>query len=559
MWLYNLFFSGEHVANAVMVIAIVSVLGLGLGRLRFGPLELGIAGPLFVGIVLGHFGFRMNHELLEFAREFGLILFVYAIGISVGPGFFSAFQTDGALLNSLALMIVALGALAAVALHFAAGIPLEVVAGLFSGATTNTPSLAAAQQMLTMLHVGPGQIAKTGLGYAVAYPFGIIGIMLTMGMLRMLFRVNVPAEAQSFTRARSGNRLPIERMSIEVRNRDVTRKPLSQLPALHNVSLGVIVSRVMHQGRQHVAVPNDTLEVGDVVLSTGPRPQLEKLRDLFGVEAAVGLQEIESPLRARSMLVSQRSIVGKQIADLHIRDLYGVTITRLNRAGVELTASAGVKLHFGDYITCVGEDDRLKQVEELVGNHTDELDHTQIIPIFIGIAAGVLIGSIPVYIRGMPAPVSLGLAGGPVVAAIVLARLGRIGPLRWNMPPDTIDTLRELGVSMFMACVGIYAGKSFVATVMNGDGLLWMGCAALITLIPLAVVGVIGRSVLKLNYLTLCGVLAGSMTDPPALAFANAIADSQAQSTAYAAVYPLTMALRILTPQIILGLLWHLS
>ncbi len=559
MWFSDLFFSGEHVGNAVMVIALVSVLGLSFGQIRFGPIQLGIAGPLFIGIALGHFGFKMNLDLLAFARDFGLILFVYAIGIRVGPGFFSAFKKDGALLNSFAFAIVALGALTAVIIHFAVGLPLEVVTGLFAGGTTNTPSLAAAQQMLTSLHAAPQQIATTGLGYAVAYPFGIIGILLTMGLLRMLFRVSVPSEAAKFTQARIGTHLPIERMSIEIRSLAVNGVALSEVPSLHNVSLGVIISRVMHEGVQHVAIPQDVFHVGDVVLCNGPRLQLEKLRDLLGVEAGMALHEIDSPLVSRDMLVSQNKVFGKHIADLHIRDLYGVTITRLNRAGIDLTPSPAVKLQFGDYLTCVGEEDRLKQVETLVGNQSSTLNHTQIIPIFIGIAFGVLLGSIPVYIPGVPAPLALGMAGGPVVSAIIFARIGTIGPLRWNMPPDTIDTLRELGVSMFMACVGIYAGKSFVATVMNGDGLLWMGCAALITFIPICVVGLVARSLFKVNYLTLCGVLAGSMTDPPALAFANSINPSQAQATAYAAVYPLTMCLRILTPQLILGVLWVIS
>jgi putative transport protein len=556
MWFHDLFFSGEHVANAVMVIAVVSVLGLAFGQIKFGPIQLGIAGPLFVGIALGHFGFKMNPELLAFAREFGLILFVYAIGIRVGPGFFSAFKKDGALLNGFAVAIVTLGALTAVAIHLVVGVPLQVVTGLLAGATTNTPSLAAAQQMLTTLHAAPEQVATTGLGYAVAYPFGIIGILLTMGLVRMLFRVNVPAEAAQFAAARSANHSPIERMSIEIRSPAVAGLRLSEVPSLHDVSMGVIVSRMMHDGRQHVAVPQDIFQVGDVVLCNGPRLQLKKLCDVLGVESGVKLHELDSPLVSRDMLVTHTKIFGKHIADLHIRDLYGVTITRLNRSGIDLTPSAHVRLQFGDYISCVGEEDRLKQVEAIVGNQGSALNHTQIIPIFIGIALGVLLGSIPVYIPGVPAPLSLGLAGGPVVVAIILARIGTLGPLRWNMPPDTIDTIRELGVSLFMACVGIYAGKSFVATVMNGDGILWMACAALITFIPICLVGLVARSVFKVNYLSLCGVLAGSMTDPPALAFANGLNASQAQATAYAAVYPLTMCLRILSPQIILGLLW---
>ncbi|MEA2738050.1 MAG: putative transport protein [Acetobacteraceae bacterium] len=556
MWFYNLFFSGAGTANAVMVIALVACIGLAFGEIKFGPVHLGIAGPLFIGLALGHFGFKMNMDILGFARDFGLVLFVYAIGIRVGPGFFSAFKRDGALLNMFAASIVILGALTAVAIHFVVGLPLEVITGLFAGATTNTPSLAAGQQMLVSLQAAPQQVASTGLAYAVAYPFGIIGILLTMGLIRMIFGVLVPREAENYSTARISNRQPSERMSIEIRSQAVEGVALPQVPGLRDVAMGVIVSRVMHDGSQHVAVPSDVFHIGDVLLCNGPRAQLEKLRDLLGIEAAVKLHEINSPVTSRDMLVTQTKIVGRHIADLHIRDLYGVTITRLNRAGIDLTPLPSAKLQFGDYLSCVGEEARLKQVESIIGNQASALNHTQIIPIFLAIALGVLLGSIPIFIPGVPAPLALGLAGGPVVVAIILARIGSIGPLRWNMPPDTIDTIREVGVSLFMACVGIYAGKSFVATVMNGDGLLWMACAAVITFVPIFVVGLIARGIFKVNYLTLCGVLAGSMTDPPALAFANGINPSQAQSVAYAAVYPLTMCLRILSPQIILGVLW---
>jgi putative transport protein len=539
-----------------MVIAVVSVAGLAFGEIKFGPVHLGIAGPLFVGLALGHFGFKMNMDILGFARDFGLVLFVYAIGIRVGPGFFSAFKKDGALLNCFAVCIVVMGALITVGIHYAVGLPLEVVTGLFSGGTTNTPSMAAAQQMLTSLHATSEQVAKPGLAYAVSYPFGIVGILLTMGLVRMMFKVNVPAEAAAFTSSRSPSRPPFERMSIEVQCKAVEGVALPEVPGLRDVAIGVIVSRMMHDGSQHVAMPTDVLHVGDVVLANGPRGQLEKLRDVLGVESKVPLHELDSPLASRDMLVTQTKIVGKHIADLHIRDLYGVTITRLNRAGIDLTPSSSAKLQFGDYISCVGEEVRLKQVEAIVGNQSNALGHTQIIPIFIGITLGVLLGSIPIYIPGVPLPLALGLAGGPVVVAIILSRIGSIGPLRWTMPPDTIDTVRELGISMFMACVGIFAGKTFVASVMNGDGLLWMGCATLITFLPICIVGIVGRAVFKVNYLTLCGVLAGSMTDPPALAFANGISPSQAQATSYAAVYPVTMCLRIIAPQIILALLW---
>ena len=553
MWIRDLLFSGEGTANAVMVIAVVSVFGLGLGQIKFGPVQLGIAGPLFVGLALGHFGFRMNMEVLGFARDFGLILFVYAIGIRVGPGFFSAFKKDGALLNAFAVSIVLLGALIAVGVHFVMGVPLDVITGLLAGATTNTPSLAAAQQTLATLHATADQVAAPGLAYAVAYPFGIIGLLLAMGLIRMVFRVSVPAEASLFDAA-SLHRPAIERMDIEIRSAALEGVVLPQVTGLRDVAMDVVVGWLVHDGAQHVALPSDVVHVGDTLLCNGPRRQLEKLRDLLGVESAQAMTA--SILASSDMLVTRTRIVGKHIADLHIRDLYGVTITRLNRSGVDLTPTAGVKLQFGDHLSCVGDSTRLQQVAVLVGNKASAMNHTQIIPIFIGIALGVLLGSVPLTIPGLPAPLSLGLAGGPVVVAIILSWIGTIGPLRWTMTPDAVDTVRELGVSLFMACVGIYAGKSFVATVMNGDGLLWMGCAALITIVPILVVGLVARGLFKVNYLTLCGVIAGSATDPPALSYANDIDPSQAQSIGYAAVYPVTMFLRILSPQIILGLLW---
>ncbi len=556
MWTDSLFFSGSGTANAIIVIAVVAVIGLAVGELTVGPVRLGIAGPLFVGLGLGHLGFRMNMDVLAFARDFGLVLFVYAIGIRVGPGFFLAFRKDGARLNLFAACIVGLGAFTAVAIHLVIGLPLEVVTGLFAGATTNTPSLAASQQMLSSLQVTPERVADSGLAYAVAYPFGIIGILLTMGGVRMAFSVGISAEADNFAAARTAEQQTIERMSIEIRSPAVEGLHLPQVPGLGGVAMGVIVSQVMHAGSRHVAIPSEILHVGDVLLCSGPRPQLEKLRDLLGTEADGNPHESEDKLTSRDMWVTQTRVVGKQIADLHIRDLYGATITRMNRSGIDLTPLPNVKLQFGDYISCVGDDARLTQVEEILGNQASAINHTQIIPIFLAIALGVLLGSIPITIPGVPAPLVLGLAGGPVIAAIILSRLGCIGPLRWNMTPDTIDTIREIGVSLFMVCVGISAGKSFIATVLNGDGVLWMGCAALITLIPLVLVSVVARGIFKMNYLTLCGLLAGSMTDPPALAFANRINPSQAQSVAYAAVYPLTMCLRILAPQIILGLLW---
>jgi putative transport protein len=556
-WLSSLLFSGHGVANGVFVLSLVAVLGLAVGEIKIGPVKLGIAGPLFVGIAFGHFGFQMEKPILEFAREFGLILFVYAIGITVGPGFFQSFKKDGALLNALAAGIVVMGGIITVLIYYWVGLPLEVVVGMFSGATTNTPSLAAGQQMLTELKATADQIVKPGLGYAVAYPFGVVGILLTMGLLRAMFRVTPKTEADQWERDRRANLKPVDTMNIEVRNPAGDHVAIHDLPVVRDG--GVIISRVMHAGAQHTRGGGDLLEIADVVLAVGPRKRLEDLRDVLGVEAPMKLQEASSPIRTVNIVATRTNVLGKRIFDLHFLDTHGVVITRLNRAGVELVPDKSVKLQFGDFLTCVGEEKQLEIVSAIVGNERKSLNTAQIIPIFIGILLGVLVGSIPFFIPGLPAPIQLGLAGGPVVVAIILARIGNIGPLVWFMPPGTTNAIREIGITMFMSCVGIYAGKTFIATVVHGDGLLWMACATIITFVPIFIVGLIARGIFKMNYLTTCGLLAGSCTDPPALSFANAITPSEAQATAYATVYPLTMCLRILTPQIILALLWAVS
>jgi len=553
-WATALFLSGHGVGNAIVVITVVAVLGLALGEARFGPVRLGIAGPLFVGLALGHMGFRVDPEIRDFAQNFGLILFVYAIGITVGPGFFQAFRREGALLNALAVAIVVLGAVIAVGLYEFAGLPLEVVVGLFSGGTTNTPSLAAGTQMLATLHANAAQLMAPGLGYAVAYPFGVVGILITMGLVRRLCRVNLAAEAQSWSTARQQAAPPLITMSIEVRN--VPPEGLSVRDVPGPQEFGTVISRILHDGQQDIARPDAVLRRGDVVLAVGPADRIGSLRNLLGAEAAVRLQPMESPLKSMRLVVTRRKAMGRSISDLQLRSAYGVAITRLIRAGVELVPDGETRLNFGDYVICVGETTDLKMVESLLGNETAALQFPQIIPIFLGLLLGALVGSIPIYVPGVPAPITLGLAGGPVVVAILLSRLGSIGPLVWHVQPGVAFTLREIGVTLFMACVGVNAGRSFVATLMNGDGVLWMACGAVLTLAPILLVGLVGRILFRLNFLTLCGVLAGSMTDPPALAFANALVPSQAQATAYAAVYPLTMCLRILAPQIILALLW---
>lgn len=553
-WLQSLFFSGHGVANSVVAICLVAILGLAAGEIKIKAIKLGIAGPLFVGIAFGHFGLKMEKEILEFARDFGLILFVYAVGITVGPGFLEAFKKEGVLLNALAALIVVSGGVIAVGLHFGFSLPLDVVVGLFSGGTTNTPSLAAGMEMLKELKATSEQIGVPGQAYAVAYPFGIIGILLTMGLVRMIFRVNVAADSDTWKTAPGQDLKTIETMTIDVRNPDIIGNPIGKLRPLRDQD--VVVSRFMRSGTQRVASLDEQIHIGDTVLAIGPRPQLEELCDSLGQEASIKLQDTQGPIKAQRLIVTSSQALGKRIADFSSS---GIIVTRLTRGPVELIPDRTVKLQFGDQLMCVGEIDALDAFAKRLGNDAKALQHTQMIPIFLGIFLGAFLGSVPLFIPGLPAPLKLGLAGGPVVIAIMLSRIGHIGPLVWHMPAATTSALREIGITMFMCCVGLYAGNSFINTLIHGDGFKWMACATLITFLPLCLAGLIARGIFKLNYLTVCGVLAGSMTDPPALAFANAIHPSDAQATAYATVYPLTMCLRILAPQIMLAALWAAS
>jgi len=553
-WLTSLFFGGSGAANAVAVLALVAVLGLAIGELKIGAVKLGIAGPLFVGIALGHLGFKLDMTMLAFARDFGLLLFVYAIGISVGPGFFESFKKDGILLNAAAAAICILGALIAVLIHVGLHQPLEAVVGLFSGAVTNTPSLAAGMQMLGTLKATPAQISIPPLGYAVAYPFGVVGILITMALVRGIFRVDVQSEAESFARLRSANLQPVKTMSIEIRRPEVKGVAIHDVPCVR--SGGVVIAAVRHGDLLHTGAGGDVLDLEDVVLAVGTPAKLEQVRDALGVEATVRLEDEPGQMKVTHIVATRAACLGKPIFELHFLDAYGVIITRIVRAGVKLVPDKSVVLQFGDVLTCVGEDERLKAVADILGNERTALQQAQILPIFIGFLLGAILGSIPIFMPGLPAPIQLGLAGGPVIVAILLARIGSIGPLVWFMPPGTTNTIREIGITIFMSAVGVYAGPHFVSTVLSAQGLQWMALAALITFIPLFTVGMVLRGVFKQNYLTVCGALAGSCTDPPALAFAAALYRSEAQATAYASVYPLAMFLRIITPQVILALLW---
>jgi putative transport protein len=535
--------SSGSVAQAIFVISLAVIGGLALGSLKVRGVGLGIAGVLFSGLLFGHLGFRINPEILEFAREFGLILFVYTIGLQVGPGFPEAFKKDGLPLNFLVAGIVFSGAFLAFGLSRWLGIPMDVGAGIFAGATTNTPALGAVQQAISS-QAGKGwDPGMPGLGYAVSYPFGIVGIIAAMLVLRWVFRP--PAEPESAADARTA----LHNAHLRVKNPDLDGIALGKIPGLE--AARVVVSRLGREGSVRVARPEDRLRLDDVLLAVGPAEGLEQARRIIGEATDVDLRETEGPLGSQRILVTRRGVLGKSASDLGLLARFGATVTRLRRGEVEISAAEGLKFQFGDQVTAVGEANGLRLLAAELGNSVKDLNHPSLIPVFIGIGLGLMIGVLPVPLPGVPAPVKLGLAGGPLVAAMILSRIGHIGPLVWHIPENANFLLRGLGITLFLACVGLKGGEHFAESLAGGSGWLWMGAGAAVTLLPLLVFGGLACLFLKAGQARLCGLLAGSMTDPPALAFAQAVCRSDGPAVAYATVYPLAMVLRILAAQLL--------
>lgn len=547
-WLTQLF-TQDSVPHSLLIIGLVVACGLTLGRLSLAGIQLGIAGVLFSGLIFGHFRLTIESQVMEFLREFGLVLFVYAIGLQVGPGFASSFFRYGLRLNVMAAAVVVLGGMIAVLISQIGNIPMPVAVGLFSGATTNTPSLAAAQQVLGGLPgIGAEELKMPGLGYAVAYPFGIFGIILSMLLIKRVFRVDIAEESERFSAIQKQQaHVPIWK-DLTVDNSNLEGLTVGQIPLFEDMN--VVMTRILHDGEVNLASHSSRLSVGDTIRLVGEREQLERLKIVIGRESAVDLQQVATNLQSKRLVVTNKAAINQTIGKLCL--MYGVTISRVHRPDVEFTPTGSVHVHFGDELHVVGSLDALNNIEKALGNSLEELNHPQIMPIFIGITLGILLGSLPLYLPGVPSAVKLGMAGGPLLMAILLSRIGNWGTMTWHLPKSSNIILKDIGIVLFLACVGLHSGDEFVNTLVKGEGVYWMACAALITLLPLLIVALAARIVFKLNFLSLCGLLAGSMTDPPALAFANNLSPSAAVSMAYATVYPLVMILRIISAQLII-------
>lgn len=552
-WINDLLW-GEGIGHSILLLSFVIAAGIQLGKIKVFGVSLGITLVLFVGIILGHFGFTINHNVIHFFKEFGLILFVYSVGMQVGPGFFSSFKKGGITLNMLACGIVFLGVVTAIILHYATGIPMPTMVGILSGAVTNTPGLGAAQQAFSDMY---GSTDNTiALGYAVAYPLGVIGIILSIIFIRYVFRVNFDKENEQLNKEDASHMNEAKPVSLIVKNPAVFGKSVGELSNLLE-HRDFVISRIWHDSDKQIEIvsANTVLMENDKVFVITTEQDAQTIKTFIGEEIDMERKQwirMESQFINRRILITKPELNGKRLGQLKLRKLYGINITRINRAGVDLVATPHLTLQVGDRVNVVGTETAVTNVEKVLGNSMKRLNEPNLITIFIGIALGIVLGSIPITFPGIPQPVKLGLAGGPLIVAILISRFGYKYKLVTYTTQSANLMLREIGITLFLACVGISAGDGFVDTIVNNGGFAWIGYGFIITTVPLLIIGCIGRYFCKVNYFTLMGLIAGSTTDPPALAYSNVTAGNDAPSVGYATVYPLTMFLRVLTAQLLI-------
>lgn len=552
-WLQNLLFDENSIAHIVLLYSFVIAVGVLLGKIKFFGVSLGVTFVLFTGIVCGHFGFTGNTQILTFLQDFGLILFVFCIGLQVGPSFFSSFKKGGIAMNLVAIGIVALNIAVAVALYYGLNgrIEMPMMVGILCGAVTNTPGLGAANEALSQLSYNGPQIA---MGYACAYPLGVLGIIGSIIAIRYICRVNLKKEEEDIAKEEAANpHLTPRMMHLEVHNEALAGKTLLQVRDF--MGRDFVSSRILQNG--HVSIPNrDTVfHIGDQLFVVCAEDDAEAIIAFIGPKIEVDWEKQDTPMVSRRILITQPRMNGKQLGELHFSSMYGVNVTRVNRSGMDIFASRNLTLQVGDRVMVVGPQDAVERVANMMGNSLKRLDHPNIVTIFVGIFLGIFFGSLPIAFPGIPTPVKLGLAGGPLIISILIGRFGYKLKLVTYTTMSANLMLREIGIALFLASVGIKAGANFVNTVVDGDGLLYVGCGFLITVIPLLIMGAVARWHYKMNYFMLMGLIAGSNTDPPALAYSNQTAGNNAPAVGYSTVYPVSMFLRILTAQLLILIL----
>lgn len=541
---------GGGVAHSVLILSLVIAFGIMLGKVKIAGISLGVTWILFVGIVFGHFNLSLNEHLLHFLKEFGLILFVYSIGLQVGPGFFSAFKKGGFTLNILAVTSVSLSVAVAIVLYLVTDTPITTIVGILSGAVTNTPGLGAAQQANSDLNgIDAPEIA---MGYAVAYPLGVIGAILALQSLKYILKINTTTEEAEAEKGMGHlQELTVRPVSLEIINKAIDNKTIKDIHPLVNRKF--VISRIRDQhGKQELVNSDTELHLGDQILVISNPKDIEAITVFFGKQIDVKWEDEDSNLVSRRILITKPELNGKTLSQLRIRRNFGASITRVNRSGVDLVAAPNLQLQMGDRVTVVGSELAVSHAEKILGNSLKRLNHPNLIPIFIGIALGCILGSIPFMLPGIPQPLKLGLAGGPLIISILISRFGPHYKLITYTTMSANLMVREIGISLFLACVGLGAGKGFIETIVNEGGYMWIGYGAIITIFPLLLTGLIGRYGCKLNYYTLIGILSGANTNPPALAYSNEQTSCDAPAVGYATVYPLAMFLRVLSAQLLI-------
>jgi putative transport protein len=548
-WIETLFF-GNTLAHSLMILALVVAFGILLGKIKIGGISFGITWILFVGIAFSHFGMTIDHEIAHFVKEFGLILFVYSVGMQVGPGFFASFKKGGVTLNGLAAMIVFLGCIVTYVIHLVTGTSLVTMIGVLYGAVTNTPGLGAAQQTFADANMGATD-PTIALGYAVAYPLGVVGIILSMIILKKIFKISTTAESKKIEEE---NEAAVQKpviMSLQVENKMLDGKTLRQI--IDFLGRDFVISRIK-KGNGEVIIPRSTTVInkGDYMILVLSPTDEEAVEAFIGQKVEMDWDAIDAPVVSRRILVTKPEYNGRSISSLKLHAGFQLNATRVNRAGMDLVAAPNLKLQMGDRITVVGKLEDINRLADRMGNSMKRLNEPNMITIFVGIFLGIVLGSIPIQFPGMSTAMKLGLAGGPLIAAILIGRFGYKLKLITYTSTSSSLMLREIGICLFLASVGFSAGGSFVDTIVSGDGLWWVLWGFLITTLPLLIIGTIARAKFKINYCSLMGLMSGSMTDPPALAYANKTANNDAPAVAYSTVYPLTMFMRVLTAQLLI-------
>lgn len=557
-WLLELFEPNNlSLPSTIILYSVVIFTGIYLGKIKIFGVSLGVTFVLFVGLLLGHFGYTTSPEVLNFLRDFGLILFIFSIGMQVGPGFFSSFKEGGIRMNLLALLGISLNVAVMLAIYYIQGgaegsTSISQMVGIMQGAVTNTPGLGAAQQ--TFLQVVPdgGNVSQQmSMGYAAAYPLGVIGIILTMILIKAIFKIDNAKETAELEAESNNSELAPHMMTLRVTNDLIDGLNMLKLHTL--ISADYVVSRI-EQPDGHVIIPTSKTEVhlGDLCLIVCQAQDEEIFNRFIGPSVEKKWEMEQGPVVSRRVLVTRTEYNGVKLGSLHLHDGYQLNVTRVNRAGMDLVASPGLRLQMGDRLTVVGKLTDIDNLASKLGNSMKRLNEPNLITMFIGIFLGIVVGCIPLQFPGMTVPMKLGLAGGPLIVAILLSAYGHKIHLVTYTNSSANLLLRELGICLFLASVGIAAGKNFAATVFTPEGATWVLYGFAITMIPLLVISIVARAKYKMNYFTICGMISGSYTDPPALAYGNKIANNDAPAVSYSTVYPLTMFMRVVAAQLVI-------